>query len=710
MTPSDSSNRRLLVTSALPYANGSIHLGHLVEYIQTDIWVRFHKLMGRECLYVCADDTHGTPIMIRAQREGIPPEELVARMRTEHQRDFAGFNIGFDNYHSTHSPENRALAEEIYLRLRQDGHIRTASVRQAYCEKDGMFLPDRFIRGICPSCGAADQYGDACESCSATYAPTDLKEARCAVCGSSPVARDSDHFFFKLADFETFLKYWIRSGAIQEQMANKLDEWFLAGLKDWDISRDGPYFGFEIPDAPNKFFYVWLDAPIGYMASTRHLCDRTGRDFDEIWRRDDRFEVHHFIGKDIYYFHTLFWPAMLHGAGFRLPTAVHAHGFLTINGQKMSKSRGSFLNARSYLDHLDPEYLRYYYAAKLSSRVEDLDLNLEDFTSRVNSDMVGKVVNIASRTAGFLRNRFGGKLAPVYPEDGGLFDRFVAHGEEIARHYEEREFGKAMGAVMRLAEEANRYVEQQSPWELAKKEGAEAALQASCSVALNLFKVLMTYLKPVLPAMADKVEAFLNVPPLSWENRVAPLADHEIGEFKHLMARVDPKKIEAMLTAARGESPPPPPAPAAAPATQTKGAAKSVEKVKTADSGAAKSAPAAAESHPGGGEIEIPQFSQVDLRVARIVAAESVEGADKLLKLTLDVGALGTRTVFAGIKSAYAPDALAGRLTVVVANLKPRKMKFGLSEGMVLAASGEGVGGLFLLQPDAGAEPGMRIK
>lgn len=681
--------RPILVTSALPYANGPIHLGHLVEYIQTDIWVRYHKLRGRDCLYICADDTHGTAIMIRAQKEGITPEALVARVHTEHQRDFAGFHIGFDNYYSTHSDENRQLAEEIYLKNKAAGHIHVASVKQAFCPKEGIFLPDRYIRGTCPSCGAADQYGDACEACSATYAPVDLKNARCAECGTAPEERESEHYFFKLADFEGFLKQWTRSGTLQEEIANKLDEWFNAGLKHWDISRDGPYFGFGIPDAPGKFFYVWLDAPIGYMASTMELCRRTGRDFDLYWRRPDAAEVYHFIGKDIVYFHTLFWPAMLHGAGFRTPTAVHAHGFLTVNGQKMSKSRGTFINAAAYLERLDPEYLRYYYAAKLTSRVDDLDLSLEDFIQRVNSDLVGKVVNIASRSAGFITKRFGGRLPERYPDDGGLLERFASVGEEIAALYDAREYGRAMHMVMRLAEEANQFVENNAPWTLAKQEGREQELQEVCAVALTLFRVLMIYLKPVLPAMAEKVERFYGRP-LSWDDRAAPLAGCAIQPFQHLMARVEKEKVEAMVEASKTEMSA---APVARPAQQ---------------------APAEAPSSPAPApelspEIEIDDFMRVDLRVARILQAEAVEGADKLLRLQLDLGALGQRQVFAGIKAACAPESLVGRLTVVVANLKPRKMKFGLSEGMVLAA-GPGGQELWLLAPDPGAQPGMRIK
>ncbi|MBF0453545.1 MAG: methionine--tRNA ligase [Magnetococcales bacterium] len=679
--------RRLLVTSALPYANGHIHLGHLVEYIQTDIWVRFHKLQGRECYYFCADDTHGTPIMIRARKEGISPEELVEKMHHHHLEDFSGFNIEFDNYYTTNSEENRLLSEEVYLSNKKAGHIRKDTVRQAYCEHDAMFLPDRFIRGCCPRCGAEDQYGDACESCSATYSPLELVKPGCALCGKKPVEKESEHHFFKLNDFESYLREWTRSGTLQEEMANKLDEWFDSGLRDWDISRDGPYFGFEIPGAPGKYFYVWLDAPIGYMASTWDYCKRNNLDFDQFWRRDDYSEVYHFIGKDILYFHTLFWPATLKGAGFRRPTAVFAHGFLTVNGQKMSKSRGTFINARDYLTYLDPEYLRYYYAAKLTSRVDDLDLSLDDFVLRVNSDLVGKVVNLASRTAGFILKRFDGKLSTPYPDDGGLHQRFVAAGDDISQLYESREFAKAMRAIMVLADEANRYVEEKAPWKLAKGK-AEAPLQESCSVALNLFRILMIYLQPVLPEMAENSRNFLNLPPFSWQDVKEPLSGITIQKFSHLMNRVDPKKVAALQEASREALSPPP----TASANNKRQEAKKKQNQDTAD------------------EITIDDFLKVDLRVAEIVAAQSVEGADKLLQLTLNFGeTIGNRTVFAGIKSAYQPEKLLGRLTVAVVNLQPRKMKFGLSEGMVLAA-GPGGEALFLLSPDSGAKPGMKIK
>ena len=674
--------RKILITSALPYANGSIHLGHLVEYIQTDIWARFQKLRGHECYYVCADDAHGTPIMLRAHAEGIEPEELIARVWKEHTEDFAGFHIGFDNYYSTHSPENRELAARIYERNRDAGHIVRRTIEQAYDPEAGMFLPDRFIKGDCPRCGATDQYGDSCEACGATYAPTELKNPRSAVSGAIPVTRESEHIFFRLADFEQVLRNWHRAGHVQPEVANKLDEWFEAGLNDWDISRDAPYFGFEIPDAPGKYFYVWLDAPIGYMASFRNLCEREDIDFDAFWDTDSDAEVYHFIGKDIVYFHALFWPALLHGAGFRKPSAVWAHGFLTVDGAKMSKSRGTFIKARTYLEHLNPEYLRYYFAAKLGARVDDIDLNLEDFAQRVNSDLVGKVVNIASRCAGFIHKRFGGRLSAECGELA-LYDEFVAAGESIATHYETREYGRAVREIMALADRANQYIDEHKPWVIAKEEGREAELQAICSTGINLFRVLVGYLKPILPKLAADAEAFLNIEPMDWYSQAEPLTDHTIERFKPLMTRVEKERITAMIEASKEDLKA---EPQKAPATSPK--AKGIEPI----------APT----------VAFEDFAKVDLRIARIVKAEQVEGADKLLRLTLDLGG-EQRNVFAGIKSAYAPEDLEGRLTVMVANLAPRKMRFGVSEGMVLAA-GPGGSELFLLSPDTGAQPGMRVK
>ncbi len=670
-------HRKILVTSALPYANGPIHLGHLVEYIQTDIWVRFQKMRGSTCWYVCADDTHGTPIMLKAQEEGITPEELIERVGREHRADFAAFDIGFDSYYSTHSPENRELAEEIYRRLKAAGYIESRTITQFYDPVKGMFLPDRFIKGECPRCGAGDQYGDSCEVCGATYSPTELKNPVSAVSGARPVEKETEHFFFKLSAFADFLKQWVHeAGHLQPEVAHKVNEWLEAGLRDWDITRDAPYFGFEIPDAPGKYFYVWLDAPIGYMASFLHLCREKGLDFDEYWRPDSTAELHHFIGKDIIYFHALFWPAMLHGAGFRTPSAIHAHGFLTVNGEKMSKSRGTFIRARTYLDHLDPQYLRYYFAAKLGPGIEDIDLNFDDFIQRVNADLVGKVVNIASRCAGFIRKRFDNRLADSLV-DPDLFVAFLDAGERIAHLYENREFGKAMREIMALADSANQFIDERKPWVVAKDPARDDELQAVCTQGLNLFRILVAYLKPVLPRLAKEAEAFLNLGDQSWPDvATQPILGHRINDFKPLLVRVDPDKIRAMVEASRESL-----------------------------------APVAARSaavEPVAAEIDYSDFAKIDLRVARIVRAEKVEGADKLLRLTLDLGR-ETRTVLAGIKAAYDPKSLEGRLTVMVANLKPRKMRFGVSEGMVLAA-GPGGKDLYLLSPDEGAEPGMRVK
>ncbi len=684
--------RTILVTSALPYANGPIHIGHLVEYIQTDIWVRFQRLAGHRVWYVCADDAHGTPIMLKAEQEGVSPEALVARVGEEHRRDFADFRVGFDNYHSTHSEENRHFSELIYTRLRDAGHVTRRSVRQAFDPVKRMFLPDRYVKGACPKCGAKDQYGDSCEVCGTTYTPAELVEPRSVVSGQPPEWRESEHFFFRLADFEASLREWVRGTdergrpRVQPGIANKLDEWFAAGLADWDISRDAPYFGFEVPDAPGKYFYVWLDAPIGYMASFEDLCRRTeGLAFDDFWGADSDAELYHFIGKDIAYFHTLFWPAMLSGAGFRRPTAVHCHGFLTVNGLKMSKSRGTFVMARTYLDHLDPEYLRYYFACKLGAGIDDLDLNLEDFVQRVNSDLVGKVVNIASRCAGFIGKRFEGWLADAL-EAPELQQRLAGAAPTIAALYDGREFSKAMREVMALADAANQYIDERKPWVLAKEAGREDEVQAVCSQGLNLFRLLMIYLKPVLPRVAEKAEAFLQVPPLGFADVAAPLLAHRIGRFQPLLTRVDPERVQAMVSA----SAEPVAAPGAASASVAPGAG----------------APA---MEPIADTIDLEAFSKVDLRVARVVEASLVEGADRLLRITVDVGEAGPRTVFAGIKAAYDPDTLAGRLVVLVANLEPRAMRFGVSEGMLLAA-GPGGEAIWLLAPDSGARPGMRIR
>jgi len=668
--------RKILVTSALPYANGSIHLGHLVEYIQTDIWVRFQKMRGHECYYVCADDAHGTAIMLKAEQLGISPEELIDQVRTEHQQDFAAFLIDFDNYHSTHSVENRELSSLIYSRLRDNGHIATREITQAYDPEKHLFLADRYIKGTCPKCKTDDQYGDNCEACGATYAPTDLINPVSVISGATPIEKASTHFFFKLPEFSDFLKAWTRAGHVQEEVANKLGEWLEGGLHEWDISRDAPYFGFEIPDAPGKYFYVWLDAPIGYMASFRNLCEREGIDFNTFWGEQAESELYHFIGKDIVNFHALFWPAMLSSAGFRTPTAVCVHGFLTVNGKKMSKSRGTFINARSYLDNLNPEYLRYYFAAKLSSGVDDLDLNLDDFIQRVNSDLVGKVVNIASRCAKFVSKGNDGVLAASIA-DKALWHRVSAAADSIADYYEQREFGRAIREIMSLADAANEYIAAKAPWQLAKEEGREQEVQDICSLGINLFRALMIYLKPVLPAMAADAETFLKSP-LDWPAKIEPLLNHRIDNFKPLMQRVDPDRVTAMLEASKEILAETTSAPLCGPLME----------------------------EPLAAEIGFEDFIKVDLRVARIVAANAVEGADKLLQLTLDIGG-ETRTVFSGIKAAYQPEDLEGRLTVLVANLAPRKMRFGLSEGMVLAAGDKQ--GIYLLSPDSGAQPGQRV-
>jgi len=687
------SNRKILVTSALPYANGPIHLGHLVEYIQTDIWVRFQKQRGHNCYYVCADDTHGTPIMLRADKEGITPEQLIAAVEQQHRADFQEFGVAFDQYHSTHSPENKEYSALIYKRLRDGGHISQRSITQAYDPVKNMFLPDRFIKGECPKCGAADQYGDNCEACGATYSPTELKNAVSAISGERPIEKDSEHYFFELGHFAEMLRAWTTAGHLQPEVSNKMAEWLENGLQQWDISRDAPYFGFEIPDAPGKYFYVWLDAPIGYMASFKHFCDRQGLDFDSFWQKDSDAELYHFIGKDIIYFHALFWPAMLHGANFRTPSAIFAHGFLTVNGEKMSKSRGTFIKARTYLDHLNPEYLRYYFAAKLSAGVDDIDLNFDDFSQRVNSDLVGKVVNIASRCSGFIAKRFDGMLSAECAELD-LFQQFVDANNTIADLYENREFGKAMREIMALADKANQYIDEKKPWLIAKEEGKDTELHAVCSMGVNLFRMLVAYLRPVIPTLAANAESFLNIPAQGWPSAAEPLMNHKINAFTPLMTRVEPDKIAAIVEASKENLEKTPPV-----------------KAKPAKPAAAESKPelvAKAVSEPIAEAIEIEDFAKIDLRIARIVKAESVEGAEKLLQLTVDLGG-ETRNIFAGIKSAYAPEDLEGKLTVVVANLKPRKMRFGTSEGMVLAA-GPGGKDLWVLSPDQGAQPGMRVK
>ncbi|MCZ6566447.1 MAG: methionine--tRNA ligase [Gammaproteobacteria bacterium] len=670
--------RNILVTSALPYANGSIHIGHLVEYIQTDIWVRFQKMCGNHCIYICADDAHGTPIMLRAQQEDITPEELIAKVKLEHEKDFSDFHIEFDNYHSTHSEENKTHAIRIYERLKENGHITTKTVVDLYDPQDKVFLPDRFVKGECPKCHAKDQYGDNCEVCGSTYTPAELISPYSSTSGATPIEKENLHYFFKLNDFQDMLRDWIASDPLQPEITNKVKEWFVSGLKDWDISRDAPYFGFEIPDAPGKYFYVWLDAPIGYMASLQQYCDRTGENFDAYWKTDSKHEVYHFIGKDIAYFHMLFWPAMLQGANYRIPTAVYCHGFLTVDGQKMSKSRGTLIKARTYLDHLKPEYLRYYFAAKLGPGVNDIDLNLNDFQQRVNSDVVGKLVNIASRCAGFIHKKFDGRLTSTFIENNiSAFQQAVLKNVDIRDCYQNRKYSEAIRTIMSLADVANQIIDTHKPWELIKDESKHDEVHQVCSFGLNMYRLLIGYLKPVMPELAKKSETFLNTE-VCWDDLASgkPLPDgHQINKFKPLITRIEKELIENMIE-------------------------DSTQDV----------LPVAAD--PINDEITFDDFAKLDFRIAKIIKAEHVEGADKLLRLTLDLGEpTGSvqRNVFAGIKSAYSPEEVEGRLTVVVANLAPRKMRFGISEGMVLAA-GSGDKDIFLLQPDSGATPGMRVK
>ena len=675
----DQKVRDILVTSALPYANGSLHLGHLLEQVQTDIWVRFQKSRGHNCRYVCADDAHGTAIMLTAEQLGITPEQQIQQMQAEHERDSADFLIGFDNFYTTHSEENRFFSEQIYTRLRDNGHIAKREITQAFDPEKQLFLSDRYIKGTCPKCKTPDQYGDNCEACGATYSPTDLIDAVSVLSGATPVEKASVHYFFTLPAFNDMLREWTNSGTLQPQITNKLAEWLDAGLQEWDISRDAPYFGFEIPDAPGKYFYVWLDAPIGYMASYQDLCEREGLDFDAVWLPGSTAELYHFIGKDIINFHGLFWPAILSSAGYRTPTAIFVHGFLTVNGTKMSKSRGTFIKARTYLDHLDAEYIRYYFAAKLSGAVDDIDLNLEDFIQRVNSDVVGKVVNIASRCAGFLRKGFDNTLTETCAE-AALVQEFIDAGDGIADLYEQREFSKAIRAIIALADRANQYIDEKKPWLLAKEDGKEAEVHEACSVGINLFRVLMVYLKPVLPVMAEKAEAFLQCS-LDWTALDQLLLGHSIAKFKPLMTRIEASQVEAMVEASKEQQ-----------AEASTGQIVAEENEMSEDN-----------------TIDFDTFAKVDLRVARIIKAEHVEGADRLLRLTLDLGD-EQRNVFAGIKEAYPdPEVLNGKHCVCVANLAPRKMKFGVSEGMILAA-GPGGEDIFLLEPHAGAQAGMQVK
>ncbi|AKS41670.1 methionine--tRNA ligase [Wenzhouxiangella marina] len=671
--------RRLLITAALPYANGSIHLGHMLEYIQTDIWTRFQRARGHEVWFAWADDAHGTPIMLHAEKRGISPEALIEEMSAEHQRDFADFGLSQDNFSSTHTPTNQALVERIWQALDAAGAVTSRSIEQFHDPERNMFLPDRFIRGQCPKCGADDQYGDSCEACGATYDPTELVDPRSVLSGATPVLKQTEHFFVSLEQFRASLKTWVRSGALQDEVANKLNEWLDEPLRDWDVTRDAPYFGFPIPGQSDKYFYVWMDAPVGYLASFKEICEREGLDFDEWTRPDSGTEMHHFIGKDIVYFHCLFWPAMLEGAGMRRPTAVHAHGFLTVNGAKMSKSRGTFIKARTWLDHINADTLRYYFAAKLGPGLADIDLNLEDFRARVNADLVGKLVNIASRSAGFVHKFGGGRLAAELPEPE-LFQRFVDAHESIAAEFESRNFQMGIRRIMALADEANRYIDEHKPWVLAKEDGREAEVLAICTQGLNLFRTMMIWLQPVIPATAAEAAEFLGTPLNDFDSACQPLLDHPINKFKPLMKRIEAEQIERVLEASRESL--------AAAASEPAASAPEDEKEET-------------------DMIEFPDFAKVDLRVARIARAELVEGADKLLRLELDLGN-ETRQVFAGIRGHYDPAELEGRLTVMVANLAPRKMRFGVSEGMVLAAS-EGGGKPYLLSPDSGATPGMKV-
>jgi len=660
--------RRILVTSALPYANGLTHLGNITEAIQCDIWVRYMKLAGHDCIYVCADDTHGTPIMLKAQSDGITPEQLIAEVGADRRRSFAAFGIDFDNYYTTHSEENRRLTVRMYEALSKAGHIARRRVRQAYDEKAGMFLPDRYVKGTCPICRTPDQYGDSCDNCSGTYTPLEMIDPVSVVTGTKPVARESEHIFFKLGDFEGMLRQWTRSGALQPEVANKLDEWFEAGLRDWDVSRDAPYFGFEIPDAPGKYFYVWLDAPVGYMASFDNLCARRGISFDDYWKPYSTAELHHFIGKDILYFHSLFWPATLDGSGFRKPTAVHAHGFLTVNGEKMSKSRGTFVTAERYLAVLPPEFFRYFLAAKLGPGLVDVDLNFGEFATRINAELVGKLVNIASRCASFIHRGHGGRLAAQLP-DPALYREFIDAGVGIGEAWESLEYAAAVREIMELADRANLYIDRQKPWLSAKDPARASEVQAVCSQGLNLFRVLMTYLKPVLPATAERAEAFFGARISKWNDVATPLLGTPIGEYHPLATRVDTSLVGKLVET---------------PMTET--------------------ASSAAPARPV--EIGAEEFARIDLRVARIESADLVDGADRLLRLTVDLGG-ERRTMFAGIRGSYEPAQLVGRHVVVVANMKPRKLRFGVSEGMALAASGDA--GLFLVAPDSGATAGMKV-
>jgi methionyl-tRNA synthetase len=671
--------RKIIVTSALPYANGPIHIGHLVEYLQTDIWVRFQKMCGNKCLYFCADDTHGTPIMISARAAGVTPEELIEKVHAEHKADFKAFHIEFDNYYSTHSPENKVLSTEIFKRLNDAGSIIKRKIEQAYCDNCKMFLPDRYIRGECPRCHAQDQYGDSCEVCSGTHNTTELINPRCATCSTKPVRRESEHYFFKLSDYEQQLKELIAAGYTHISIANKLDEWLSTGLKDWDISRDGPYFGFKIPGEENKFFYVWLDAPIGYMASIKNYCDRNGLDFEKVWpgprlagTSSDEYELYHFIGKDIMYFHALFWPAMLIGSGFKTANKLFVHGFLTVNGEKMSKSRGTFVKAGTYLKHLEPEYLRYYYASKLTDGIDDIDLSIEDFVNKINSDLVGKFANLASRSGPMLTKNLDSRLGQLNQQGKELINKLAAAKKQIMENYETLDYAAAVRTINALADEANRYVEQNQPWATVKTDLEKT--RATLTAVINAVRILTIYLKPILPRFAEKIQKFLNVESLTLAEVEKPLVNHKINKFARLFERIDEKQVNAMMEESK----------------ETKAAQ-----------------PTTVPVEPTAPECTIDDFAKIDLRIAKVVKAESVEGADKLLRLELDAGEM-RKSVLAAIAQAYKPDELVGKIVIYLANLKPRKMKFGLSEGMILAA-GSGGKDISILTADAGAKPGQRV-
>ncbi|TXH65231.1 MAG: methionine--tRNA ligase [Thermomonas sp.] len=689
--------RTALVTNALPYANGPLHLGHLVGYIQADIWVRARRMHGDTVHYVCADDTHGTPIMLAAEKAGVTPEAFIAGIQAGHERDFAAFGVAFDHYDSTNSARNRALTETIYVALEANGHIGKRSVQQFYDPDKGMFLPDRYVKGICPNCGTPDQYGDNCEQCGATYAPTELKDPKSVVSGATPELRDSEHYFFEVGRFEAFLRDWLQGDVAVPGVKAKLREWLDAegGLRAWDISRDAPYFGFEIPGAPGKYFYVWLDAPIGYLSSFQALCAAQGIDFDAYLRADSSAELHHFIGKDIVNFHGLFWPAVLHGSGHRAPTRLHVNGYLTVDGAKMSKSRGTFVMARTYLDAgLDPEALRYYFAGKTSGGVDDLDLNLTDFIARVNSDIVGKFVNLASRCAGFIEKRFDCQLAASLP-DAAQYARFVAELAQIIAAYERNEAASALRLTMALADEANKYIDDNKPWVLAKQEGADAELQAVCTQGLNLFRVLAAALKPVLPRTTTQAEAFLDAPVTDWNDLDAPLLARAIKPYAPLFTRIDPKHIDTMIDASKDTLAAAPVAPVGGP---------------SGPKPTAPGVPVAAEAAPTSAHIGIDDFARLDLRIGKVLECGFVDGSDKLLRFLLDAGELGQRQIFSGIRASYGePEKLIGRKVVFIANLAPRKMRFGISEGMILSAGFDG-GGLALLDADAGAQPGMPVR